>query len=244
MPKILIVPQKLEIEFGTSFLDRRSFTVRSAADGPAALQTALTWRPELILVGSELGSDMSAPELCEAIRNSSLLHSTKILMLTVALSSHASQQSSSEQADAHLIDPINESQLLETIRSLLKVSERRAPRARVEILARVEECAASEGKAPAAMASILSLSEHGVLLESEHMLTIGSENRLMFFLPGADTAVHVTGFVLYADEMLLRYAIEFRGVADSDRERIRGFVVEHLPRALNSHEQVGEGTAT
>ena len=229
MPKILIVPEKLHVEVGSSFLDRRSFTVRAAPSGEAAIRFAVSWAPDMILLSSSVGPGMDAKEMCAAFREQPELDGIKILLLTVAITS-APTFVVSVGADAHLIQPFDERQLLQSIGSLLEVRTRRTPRINVEILARVEEPDSDD--ASPSMANIVSLSEHGVLLESERLLTIGNVSNIMFFLPGAQLAVHVRGKVLYADELVLQYAIEFVDVGEEERRSLREFVDTHRPQRL------------
>jgi CheY-like chemotaxis protein len=223
--KILIVPDPLAIELGTSFLDRRSFAIRVASHAESAIGFAVTWCPNLILFSSQLPG-LSAVEFCRQIRANEQLASVRLVMLTDQLTGAPLDDLIHAKCDAHLIQPVAEEDLLHTIGALLNVRVRRGRRVAVELLARVHE-GAPDAPGPIVLANILSLGETGLLLEAERHLTIGAIDRVSFSLPSGGEPVCVSGLVLVADELQLRYAMEFVSNDDGVLEQIREFVTSH-----------------
>jgi DNA-binding response OmpR family regulator len=224
--KLLIVPHALQVEIGGSFLDRRSFKVRTASDGGEALAMARIWRPELILLASSL-RDMSPATFCEKVRRDTTLGAVRLLMITSELATGSVDGFIHALADAHLVQPIEEAELLGTVGALLNVRSRRAPRLPVELLGRVTDRPAN-GEPVQLMANVLTLSEHGLLLECEQHLTVGAMDTVTFYLPGDSRRLQLDCAVLFADEYLLHYGVEFVGIGEDDRGAIRSYVEAQL----------------
>lgn len=224
--KLLIVPHLLQVEVGGSFLDRRSFKVRTAADGKEALAMARVWKPALILLASQL-PDMSAAKFCEKVRKDKQLEDARLLMITTEVSDTPVEGFVTALADAHLVQPVGEHELLDTVGALLNVRGRRAPRLPVEILAQIVDRPA-KAEPVEVMANILTLSETGLLLECEQHLTVGAVDTVTFFLPGSPDRFELDCAVLFADEYLLHYGVEFMSITLEQRARIGDFVEAQL----------------
>lgn len=228
MQRVLIVPQDVLKDLPPSFLDRRSFVVRTAGTAREALAITAAWAPDLIIFSNGLG-DMSPVQLCATIRtrgriSDDRLQRVRLLMVSDAIGVSRDELASME-VDSHLVSPIEEEELLQTIAALLAVPFRRSPRVAVETLAQVEELGNQRGEPVRSLGNVLSISECGLLLESELRLRLNGPYRVQFFLPGVDEPLAPTGQPLYlADEVQLHYAVKFTDVNARERELIRGFV--------------------
>jgi CheY-like chemotaxis protein len=228
MRRILIVPDSLFDELSSSFLERRALSVRSAPSGRAALQLTAAWTPELIVFGSEL-PDVSAVDFCEQVRSDERLAAVKLLLVSSFLpGDEVSAEVLLARADAHLMQPVETSQLLHTIGVLLDVQQRRAPRLAQEVLAHVGVEARVEQPARTMLANVIGLSETGLELECADKLAAGDIVTVTFALPDTETRVLSRCMVLSTDELQLHYGCEFIDLDADDRAAIRDFVARHL----------------
>lgn len=227
MRRILIVPDSLLEDLSTSFLDRRSLSVRGAATGRAALQLTAAWMPELIVFASEL-PDVSAADFCEQVRGDARLAGVKLLLVSSFLpGDEVSAEVLLARADAHLMEPVGTPELLHTIGVLLDVQQRRAPRLPEEVLAHVGIEARLELPARTMLANIIGMSETGLELECADKLAPGDVITVTFALPDTDVHVFSRLMVLSADALQLHYGCEFIDCDADDRAAIRDFVVRH-----------------
>ncbi len=224
MRKILIVPDVLQLELGGSFLDRRSFKVRAATSAEEALAIATAWKPALIMFASTL-PDMSATVFTRTVNERPELRDTRLLMVTMEIGREP-EPPMAEPPDAHLVQPIDQAQLLESVGVLLNVEVRRGDRVRVELLAQVESTVEGDDDPQQMMANVLTLSPSGMLIECERHLKVGAMSSVQFFLPASSERITASCIVLYADELLLHYGVEFVDVSDAARARIAAFVAE------------------
>jgi DNA-binding response OmpR family regulator len=225
---LLLVPDDvLSGEIRESFLDRGSFTVRTAGDASEALSMISVWRPSLIVFRSDLAG-MSISEFCRMVRDQVRVEETKLLMVTDQVGA-ALEDVDQVGYDAHLISPVEAPQLLHTVATLVDVRERRAPRVPLEALVRTEGLRESADSPDTSLANAVNISENGILLESEGPLKVGSKGRLHFFLPGGAERITVSGIVrTLMDEVRLHYSVEFVDLPDHHLETIRRYVQENL----------------
>jgi len=217
---ILIVCELPDIELGDSFLDRRSFTVRNAGTAQEALAIARRWPPSLI-VFSRRPAGMSIAELCRAVRAEPVLADTRLVLVSGQVGD--AEVAGGPGPDVHLIEPVTEAQLLAAIGKLLGVPERRSPRVSVELLATV----AVEG-GRSVMANLLTLGQHGMLLECAEPLPRNVPLTVTFFLPGGER-LEVHGRVTSIDGVQHHYGVEILGAADAEREAIAAFIAALSP---------------
>ncbi|MFH0903385.1 MAG: PilZ domain-containing protein [Pseudomonadota bacterium] len=230
--KVLVVPPLLlQEEIGPSFLDRSQFRVRTAANGKDAVAIAAAWQPAVLLFSSRL-PDMTASQLVESIR-SRIGDSAKLILLTDSVEIAAAGTLDAD-LDAHLVTPFVPEQILATLAAVLDVNVRRAPRAQVRILARVEtETTESSPAQPAALSTILDISETGLRVECPRNMSIGDKGRVHFALPGLAKKLSLPFVVrVVVDEVKAHYGVAFvfdDGAADGQQhELIRSFVGERL----------------
>ena len=206
LKRVLVVPdQIIHGEIGATFFDRRSFGVRSAHDPSEALGIASAWRPDLIVLRSDMPGG-SARDFCLLVR--AKLPRTQLLVIDELLGGENSDVLDGLY-DARLLQPVSAEQLLDTAAELLSVRTRRAPRVPVDTLVHLTGFGLSTPN-QGTLANAINLSELGILLEAGAQLDLGAAGTLSFFLPGGAQRVVVQGVVCVAlDEVLLHYAIEF-----------------------------------
>ena len=65
MNRILVVPDDLlDLDLEGSFLDRRSSAIRTAANAEEALNTAESWKPQLVVFSGNLPGDTGENTIC------------------------------------------------------------------------------------------------------------------------------------------------------------------------------------
>ncbi len=210
LKRVLVVPDQIIAgEIGATYFDRRSFGVRSAHDASEALGIATAWRPDLIVLRSDLAG-ASARDFCLLVR--AKLPRVKLLLVDELIGDSASDALDG-LCDARLLPPVSPEQLLATAAELLSVRTRRAPRVPVDTLVHLTGFGLTTSH-EGALANALDLSELGMLLEAGAQLDLGAQGTLAFFLPEIGERIVMPGVVRVAlDEILLHYAIEF---SDSD----------------------------
>ncbi len=222
MRRILVIPHHLLDSVSGSFLDRRSFKVRSVADVAEALETVAVWPPHLI-VFSSAQDDVPAADFVRMVRGDDRMVETKLLMLSPEPVGVASSAISEAEVDGHLISPITGADLLNTMGILLDVSSRRAPRLDCNLLARIDLASADIASM---MANVLGLSETGLLLECEQRLAVGDLIGLQFTVPDIGR-VDARCIVVKVDELMLHYGCELVDLDDRSRAVIRELVAHH-----------------
>jgi len=225
--RILVVPESVDLDFRKTFLERSSFEFRRATCGSEALAAAAIWHPHLVLFSSHLG-DMSPAGFCEALRGTAATADTRLLMLTDQYGSESTSELQRTRCHAHLLEPIDEAQLMRAIGGLLDLRMRRGPRADVEWLAQIEQTAGGEDEPETIMANILSVSETGMLLECESHLVLGGIIDVHFFVPDEPARLSAKSEVLYGDELKLHYGVEITKIDPGARGVIRAFVQGEL----------------
>ncbi len=208
LKRVLVVPdQIIQGEIGATFFDRRSFGVRSAHEASEALGIASAWRPDLIVLRSDLAG-ASVRDFCLLVR--AKLPRVKLLIVYEMLGDDASDQLDG-LCDSRLLPPVSPEQLLDTAAELLAVRTRRAPRVPVDTLVHLIGFGL-QASAEGGLANAIDVSELGMLLEAGAQLDLGAEGQLAFFLPQIGERIVVPGVVRVSiDEILLHYAIEFTG---------------------------------
>jgi CheY-like chemotaxis protein len=231
--RILVIPDGLlENELQGSLLDRRSLFVRTATSGHEALREVAEWQPNLIILSSSLPGNIGAVEFCSTLKQDPLFQTTKLLMVTDYIS-ECLEHLANAPADAHLVSPVSQPQLSETIAALLSIRERKSPRVPLEVLARLEGLARkSSGEKSYAVANTINVSETGLRLETKERLEIGQIGVVTLSLPGSGERLSLPCTVrIVLDEVLLHYAVEFQGLDDASRNALREYVQQQTAAA-------------
>jgi hypothetical protein len=82
------------------------------------------------------------------------------------------------------------------------------------------------GQAHVGLGTILNLSIHGALIETEHPLRLGDALDVRFRLPAPAGGVQATGRVRRLDAAR-RYGVEFERLAEGGRDTVSAFVADH-----------------
>ncbi len=223
MYKILIVPMDLLFEESRgSLLKRSSLNLHAASTAEKALVVSKKLRPELIMFSSQL-HEMGAEKFCREIKEISGIEDTKLLMI----SDQVADDYTGVQADGHLVNPVDDSELYRTIAGLLNIRLRGAKRVPVDLIARLDLLAKAVDGDVKTEVSILNLSETGLLIESPVILGVCALGRVQFFLPGSSERLSLYCVVrMLTDEILLHYGVEFLANKASEKEFLRKFVQE------------------
>jgi PAS domain S-box-containing protein len=136
LPGILIVEDSpVATELLRRTLLRAGYAVNGAKDGEEGLQAARALRPALVL------SDINMPvmngyQLCRAIKFDDDLWNIPVILLTVLSETEDIIKAINSGADAYIVKPFVEANLLERIHSLLDapIERRRAEERRVEVM--------------------------------------------------------------------------------------------------------------
>jgi len=107
----------------TKLLQQAGFVVREAATGKEALQLVATHNPPLILLDVNL-PDMSGFEVCRQIRNDPKTSATTVVHISATnIQAHEQVQGLDCGADSYLVEPVDPSVLIATIRALLRARQ-------------------------------------------------------------------------------------------------------------------------
>jgi DNA-binding response OmpR family regulator len=115
----LIVEDEESILLSLEFLlKQEGYSVATARDGAAALKTASTRTPDLVLLDVML-PHMDGFEVCRRMRADPALHNTRIIMVTARGRENEVKHGLSLGADAFLTKPFSTRELMGNIRTLL-----------------------------------------------------------------------------------------------------------------------------
>ncbi len=117
--KILIADDEANIVISLEYLLKKAgYQVAIAADGEQAVQQALAFRPDLIVLDIMMPKK-SGYEVCQGLRSDSQFSALKIVMLTAKGRETEVAKGLALGADAYMTKPFATKELLEQIKSLL-----------------------------------------------------------------------------------------------------------------------------
>jgi CheY-like chemotaxis protein len=220
--RVLFVPTKLLApELDLIFQDRGSLELQSAVGYRDALAVASWWKPDLIVLSSEIDGE-DALDFCQTVRSQTRASPPRLLMITEHLDGELDIDVPS---DAHLVSPVAVEQLLATIAELTGVNQRGLPRVPLEVLVHTEGFADEGATSDTTLSTGIALSEDCMMLEASRQLGVGARGRLQFFLPAVDERLSVEAHVRVAiDEIRLLYVLEFLGLAPHHRALVRRYM--------------------
>ena len=118
--RILIAEDDMQsVELLEAYLADTGYEIRTATDGDATLREAQQWQPDVILLDIMMPK-ISGFEVCKRLRASPASRTIGILMITALDQSSDVERAVEAGTDDFLTKPINKTELLLRIRSLLK----------------------------------------------------------------------------------------------------------------------------
>jgi PleD family two-component response regulator len=119
-PRVLIADDNLQgVELLEAYLLDCDYEIRTAVDGEQALQQVAAWQPDLILLDIMMPK-ISGFEVCQRLRSSPAGRDIAILMVTALDQPSDVERAVEAGTDDFLTKPINKTELLLRVRSLLK----------------------------------------------------------------------------------------------------------------------------
>jgi two-component system alkaline phosphatase synthesis response regulator PhoP len=107
------------VELLEAYLDELSGEVKSAGDGEATLRLVNEWKPNLVLLDIMMPK-MSGFEVCKKIRANPATKDIAVLMVTALDQAADIDRAVEAGTDDFLTKPINKTELLLRVRSMLK----------------------------------------------------------------------------------------------------------------------------
>lgn len=119
-PKVLIADDNPQgVELLEAYLGEVSCEVRTAYDGEETLRVAREWGPDLILLDVMMPR-VSGFEVCKQLRNDTRTKDVAVLMVTALDQASDVERAVDAGTDDFLTKPINKTEMLLRVRSLLK----------------------------------------------------------------------------------------------------------------------------
>jgi DNA-binding response OmpR family regulator len=120
LSRILIADDNPQgVELMEAYLGENQYEIRTAADGEETLRYVHEWRPDLILLDIMMPK-ISGFEVCKRIRGEPATRDIAVLMITALDQPSDVERAVEAGTDDFLTKPINKSELLLRVRSLLK----------------------------------------------------------------------------------------------------------------------------
>jgi DNA-binding response OmpR family regulator len=118
--RVLIADDNAQgVELLEAYLSECDYETRTAADGEEALDLVKTWRPDLVLLDIMMPK-VSGFEVCKRLRADPATADVAVLMVTALDQPSDVERAVEAGTDDYLTKPINKSDLLLRVRSLLK----------------------------------------------------------------------------------------------------------------------------
>jgi two-component system alkaline phosphatase synthesis response regulator PhoP len=119
-PRILIADDDpLGTELLEAYLGESEYDLRTAGDGEQALQLVASWKPDLILLDVMMPR-ISGFEVCKRLRSDPSTRDISILMITALDQPSDMDRAVEAGTDDFISKPINKTELLLRVRSLLR----------------------------------------------------------------------------------------------------------------------------
>ncbi len=119
-PRILIADDNAQgVELLEAYLGESDYETRTAADGDQTLRTVEQWQPDLILLDIMMPK-ISGFEVCKRLRSNPATRDIGVLMVTALDQPSDVERAVDAGTDDFLTKPINKTELLLRVRSVLK----------------------------------------------------------------------------------------------------------------------------
>jgi DNA-binding response OmpR family regulator len=118
--RVLIADDNVQgVELLEAYLMDMDYDIRTASDGEQTLQRVAEWQPDLILLDIMMPK-ISGFEVCKRLRANPATRETAVLMVTALDQPSDVERAVEAGTDDFLTKPINKTELLLRVRSLLK----------------------------------------------------------------------------------------------------------------------------
>ncbi len=122
-PRVLIADDNLQgVELLEAYLGACDYDLRTAADGEQTLEQVADWNPDLILLDVMMPR-ISGFEVCKRLRANPVTRDVMVLMVTALDQPSDIERAVDAGTDDFLSKPINKSELLLRVRSLLRARQ-------------------------------------------------------------------------------------------------------------------------
>jgi two-component system, OmpR family, alkaline phosphatase synthesis response regulator PhoP len=119
-PRVLIADDNAQgVELLEAYLSECDYETRTAGDGEEALALVKQWRPDLVLLDIMMPK-ISGFEVCKRLRADPATEDVAVLMVTALDQPSDVERAVEAGTDDYLTKPINKSDLLLRVRSLLR----------------------------------------------------------------------------------------------------------------------------
>jgi two-component system alkaline phosphatase synthesis response regulator PhoP len=119
-PRVLVAEDEAAIALSLEFLlGQAGYSVSVCSNGREALETALRWQPDLLILDVML-PEMNGLEVCRRIRTAATSHPARILMLTARARGTEFEALRIAGADDWMTKPFATRDLLERVAKLLR----------------------------------------------------------------------------------------------------------------------------
>ncbi len=119
-PRVLIADDNPQgVELLEAYLSGSDYEIRTAADGEQTLQQVAQWEPDLILLDIMMPK-ISGFEVCKRLRKDPKTRGIAVLMITALDQPSDIERAVDAGTDDFVTKPINKSELLLRVRSLLR----------------------------------------------------------------------------------------------------------------------------
>jgi len=120
LPRVLIADDNPQgVELLEAYLSESDYDIRTAADGEETLRQVRDWHPDLILLDIMMPK-ISGFEVCKRLRADPATRDVAVLMITALDQPSDVERAVEAGTDDFLTKPINKSELLLRVRSLLR----------------------------------------------------------------------------------------------------------------------------
>jgi len=214
------------LSYQETLLRRRQGILTLVSSGEEALARIREERPTLVIFSFDL-FDMTAPDLCRAIRGESEIAGTSLLLISSGEKEKEIDLCMAAGCNDVILRPFTKAQLEQKIARLTEIPVRK----QLRTLTRIE--VSLEKKGFFLLGHSLNLCATGMLLEADHVISPEAPIRVHFYIPGDPAPLAFEAQIVRAEFAgSHRYGLHFLQVSDNDRERIEFFVKRVRSREL------------
>jgi CheY-like chemotaxis protein len=211
-----------------NILRRRHHDIQRVASGGEALLVIRRERPRLVVFDFDLG-DMTAPELCRAVRQDEHTRETSLLFIA--------DRSEETQVDLCMAAGCNDiafradqpGDLDGKIERLTAIATRRELRTITKLEVNLDR------NGYYILGHSLNVSANGMLVETDNVLPAQARLRVQFYLSGEPAPLRIRSEIVRAEfnGPVPRYGLSFVDASSEERERISNYVRRNLARQLH-----------